>query len=128
MDIWTNSILTIIVLLIVYEVFANKQNDAKRSYDKDELLIVLKVLDDVINNYKLLFFNDSLNMLRKNYDLDPTSKFNSSHIYEQEKNKLIKESSKNIIRLIDEQLYTTLLKYYSNDSILQMIIIQLRGE
>jgi hypothetical protein len=114
----------IIILLSIYSFMSRKP---KVVMDKDQYMISLKVLEDVMHNYKEIILIPKIESIKKNYDLNPESKMNSSHVYNEERDKMINAATIEIMKHMSPQVLENLANYYSREALLYIIISNLRS-
>lgn len=115
------SLIEIGVLLLILLKF-----DKERIHE-DEFVISNTVLNNVMNNYYESILVFKIEELKKNYDLDPSSKTNSIKPFTENYNIMLKDCSKEIITsYLSKNCLSVLLKYYSVESLVLIIISNLK--
>lgn len=119
--------LSLILFILIYKLISEIKTKRLYDFNKDDYLVSLKVLEDVTNNYKTVILEPKISGMTSMYDLDPSSQLNSIKQFNVEKNKLINESTKEILKQLSGPVLTKLLQYYSEQGLLYIIISNLRS-
>ena len=132
MEYLTNHLLELIIILVFFilNIILLNKKITKNIYKidfKDEYLIHTHILEQIIDNYKILILEEKITKLRKNYDIDPQSKTNSIVAYQKEYNKLLRQSSREVINHLSTNTRKKLLEYYTEDSLILHILNLLRS-
>lgn len=110
-------------ILLIY--FKTKK---EKSISTDEFLVVAKILESIVDNYKIAIFDYKIKQLQSQYDINPNSQVNSIKIYKEEVNKLVASSTKDIINnYFSSDLRKILYKYYNATSLSMIILNIFRG-
>ncbi len=109
----------IIFMITMYRLISSK-------ISVDELETALAALNKMIDSYVLTIFNDEVSVLRKQHDLQKTQT-NSAKLYMKEFDKLSNIATKKImVNYLSKSLLKVLLKYYTLEGLMILIITNLR--
>ena len=91
-----------------------------------------KIIFSIMNNemfeiYKKNIFIPKIENLRASYNLDPNSQINAIKAYENAEFKLLKETATEIYKLLTKQNLLFLRTYYSQETLILIIINNLRA-
>jgi hypothetical protein len=121
------SVLTLFLLFSVVQIILIKIYEKIYSNKKDQYIVALTTLEKVVDNYLDVVLEKKVNLIKKDYNLDPTSKVNSIIAFEKRVNELISESSLDIMKSLSPKVLKTLTQYFSNNSLALLIINRIRN-
>src|SRR6056297_3238409 len=113
-------LLFILVVCIIFVNYANIHFKIKRSqYSEIEIGVIIHLLDKIISQYKLLFFQENYEALLKKYDIDNNSPTKSRDQFKTEYEKLLHETTNEIMSsYIPKEMKDKMFKYFTVDSLL----------
>lgn len=117
-----SSTIIIIFLLSLYYIHNNRHLN-----NKDIYLIHKHILDNVCEIYKKSIFHPELEKLQRSHNLDSSSQLNAIKAFKTAEEKLLKKSSIEIYKQLTDENLNCLLLYYSRDTLLMIIIDNLRS-
>jgi len=125
MDIIILSIFIITLLIILFSIITIVIN--KLLIKNDEFVINYNILLNTIEVYKETILSGKINMLSSEYDLNQKSKTNSLVAFEKEKNRIISETVKDIMKnYLSKKCFKYLIKMYGIDGLSLLILTHLK--
>lgn len=94
---------------------------------KDVYMIHKHILDNTCEMYKKSIFIPKLDKLKRSHNLDSDSQLNAIKAFMTAEEQLLKTSSTEIYKMLTKENLECLLMYYSRDTILLIIIDNLRS-
>lgn len=122
-------ILQIIQLLVLTTIpiilfFRNKNKNSK----VEEFKVTFNCFDSILSSYKMYILKPKIDILIKDHDLDPQSQTNSQKLFNEQKEKLVKEAVQEIFqKYVDKNIIETLENYYTREGLLLFILTYFRG-
>jgi hypothetical protein len=98
------------------------------SNTRDEYIITVSILEQVIDDYYNMILEKEVQRIRKNYNLDPESKVNSIMAFEKQVNELVSKASVEIMKMLTLRTRKCLKKRFSNNSLALLIINRIKKD
>jgi hypothetical protein len=117
------------VVLGITQIFLNrkKKPTISTAFTSDEYIVLFKQLDSIIHE-DLIHFRRELHTLSSRYDLDKKSQTNSFAAFSDEKDKLIRNHTRQIINYIPRNMQLSLSNYFTNESLILYIYNKLNNK
>jgi hypothetical protein len=116
--------ITMFNIVIIFLVIISLRKDTNA---KDEFLVNLSVLERVIDDYVQIVYNQKIEVLRSQHNLNADSKINSIKLFESKTNEVLKISTIEVINLLTRYTKKQLLKRFSSRSLALFISNKIRS-
>lgn len=111
-----------IFLLIGFLILWKRISTPKKSLILSECIFIL---DGVVENLRdELQLN--IELMKKKYEVN--SPLSSNHLFNQDVDQLIRDSTKKVLDQLSDELKKCLLTYYSNEGLIKLIMIKLKND